>query len=341
MRKFRKITIIFVFMLTLAAVSAFSLDLSEIQKTADNFATSMAKSLPFNSTMGLNWSDAHIGQLIAMPPHFGLGATLGFTTMDYDSIIALLDLFEISLPEKLNWKGFPLPGYTVDARIGGIILPFDIGVKFGTLNIKEGFWNALKLEDIDFTMNYMLVGADIRYKIVGKKKSPFKLSIGAGFNYLKGGISLPVRTDDPLELSFGSHTLKLPGSTISLNWNTKSMDFKAQASVKVAVLTPYVGLGASHAWSSAGYGLTTNENIQVDGADIDLENETIINALKNYGLTNIAEKNIEQSNTVKGWSLRAYGGFSINVSFFRFDFTGMYDILSKNYGVTFGIRFQI
>jgi len=347
MRKFRKNIVIFAVILILAAVPAFSVDLSGIQNTANKFIDAMAVSLPFNSTMGLNWSDAHIGQFLALPPHFGIGITTGFTTMEFGSLNKLLSMFNAPLPAGFNWGGFPLPGYTIDARIGGIFIPFDIGLKFGILNIKEEFWDKLQiggvgLSDIDFTMNYLIIGGDFRYAIVGKKKSPFKVSVGVGFNYLKGGMSLPIPGTNNLSMNFGSsHELTFPAPSLNLLWETKSLDFKAQASFKVLVFTPYIGLGAAHAWSNAGYGLTANGTIQVDGYDIDLDDSSIMGELNKLGLTGITAKGIEYYNEVTGWSFRAFGGFSVNIPFVRFDLTGMYDFIGKNYGVTFGTRFQL
>ncbi|MCL2196135.1 MAG: hypothetical protein FWB77_00820 [Treponema sp.] len=342
MRSFGKIIVILNVIFILTATPVFSLDLSEIQTTANKFVDSMAGSLPFNSTMGLNWSDAHIGQLLALPPHFGVGFSTGFTTMEFGSINTLLDKFNVSLPAGFNWGGFPLPGYTVEARVGGIILPFDIGVKFGILDLKEEFWDSLKLGDIDITMNYLLVGADLRYVVLGKKKtSPFKVSVGAGFNYMKGGISLPVPGAASFDLNFAGHSLELPAPGLNLQWETKSLDIKAQASVKVLVLTPYVGIGATHAWSTAGYGLTARTKIKVDGDEIDLSDSAIMDELRELGLTGITANGIEYSSEVTGWSFRVFGGFSINVPFVRFDLTAMYDFISKNYGATFGTRFQL
>jgi len=341
MRNFGKIILIFIITMMFSANSAFSLDvdldLDDLQQTANKFVDSMAISLPFNSTMGLNWSDAYIGQLFAVPPHLGVGITAGFTTMEFGAVNKMLERFNVSLPAGFNWGGFPLPGYTAELRIGGIVLPFDLGVKFGVLDLKEDFWDTIKLGDIDFSMNYLLIGGDLRYALLGKKKkSIIKIAIGVGFNYMRGGLSLPV---PDISLDFGSaNPLEISDSYLNLLWETKSLDFKAQASFSLAFITPYVGLGVSHAWSSAGYGLFAKEDIQVNNNDI---TTTIINELQTQGLTSITSKGLVYRSDVNGWSFRAYAGFSINVPFVRFDLTAMYDFLSQNYGATFGTRFQL
>jgi hypothetical protein len=104
----------------------------DLQNAADNVIDDLAASVPFNSAIGLNWSDAYIGSF----PHFGVGASLGATTIDFNAVSGLMSMFGVPLKIEGFFEGigFPLPAYTVEARIGGIIIPVDIGVKFGVLN---------------------------------------------------------------------------------------------------------------------------------------------------------------------------------------------------------------
>jgi len=345
MNKFRKILSLYAVIFLFIAIPAFSdipeFDLGDLKEKVDDFTDALAQSLPFNSTIGLNWSDAYIGQLLDRPPHFGVGVNIGFTTMNFDSLNGLLEMFNISLPDNVNMGGFTLPGYTIDARIGGFFLPFDIGIKFGYLHLTPDSINGLLSTDIpDFTMDYLLIGGDIRYALVKGKTFPLKVSIGAGYNYLKGGISMPVGND--LSFSIPNENLKLNISRpdLGINWETNSIDLKIQASIKVLVLTPYLGVGASYAWSNAGYGITSNITV-TDAADNDVPLADAKSKLEAYGLSDIDENGFSQTNEVTGWSFRGFGGFSINLSFIRFDLTGMYDFISQCYGFTFGIRVQL
>jgi len=344
MKRIAKILSLFTVVFLLFAMPAFSQSLSSLQSTVDDFSGALAKSLAFNSTMGLNWSDAHIGKLLGVPPHFGIGLTSGFTTMNFGSMNSLLNMFNVSLPANANIGGFALPGYALEARIGGFFLPFDIGVKFGYLKLNSDILNGLLQANIpDFSMDYLLVGADIRYALVGGKKatSPFKLSIGVGYNYLKGGIGMQVPGATPLSFTYKdpsntSHTLDIPAPTLGLNWQTQSLDFKLQASLKVAIVTPYLGVGATYAKSSAGY--EVESKIKVDGHTPTSAEKQII---KGFGINGIDANGFSQINEVTGWSFRTFGGLSINIPFVKFDLTGMYDFISQGYGVTFGVRFQM
>jgi len=346
MKKIEKVFCIFAVLL-LIAIPAFSQTipgLGSLQSKANEFTDSLANSLPFNSTMGLNWSDAYIGQILALPPHFGIGFTTGFTTMNIGSINGLLNMFGVHEFDDINAGGLPLPGYTVEARIGGFVLPFDIGVKFGYLKLNPDFINGLLKTDIpDFSMDYMIVGGDIRYALIEGKKQPFRLSVGAGFNYLKGGISMPVPGISTLEFGLPGTTgdiLVVPTPKIALDWETKTLDFKAQASVKLLIFTPYLGVGASHAWSRAGYDVTSDIHLRNGSTEKPLDTPAK-NAINSLGIEGVSSSGFYHYDEMKGWSFRTFGGFSINIPFVRFDLTGMYDFISHNYGFTFGTRFQL
>jgi opacity protein-like surface antigen len=342
MNKFKKILFLFTVVFLLIAVPVFSDDiqgLDDLQKIVGSFTDSLANSLPFNSTIGLNWSEAYIGRF----PHFGIGVTTGFTTMNFNSLNGLLSMFQAPLPEIANIGGFSLPAYTVDARIGGFGIPFDFGVKFGFLNFDPDLINGLLKTDIPgFNMDYMLIGGDVRFALISGKTIPFKLSVGGGFNYLKGGISMPVPGTADVSFSIPNEnlTLNLQKPDLGLNWETKSLDFKAQASFKLLVITPYIGIGASHAWSSAGYGITSKIGVTNEkGKTVDLDDDTK-KKIKEFGIDGIDENGFSKVTEITGWSFRTFGGFSVNLPFVKLDFTGMYDMISECYGFTFGTRLQ-
>lgn len=346
MNKIRNVLFLFAAIFLLIAVPVFSdiPGLGDLKETVGSFTDSLASSLPFNSTIGLNWSDAYIGQLLALPPHFGIGITTGFTTMNFASLNGLLNMFQTPFPEQLNVGGFSLPGYTIDARIGGFFLPFDIGVKFGFLNFDPDLMNGLLKTDIPgLAMDYLLIGGDIRYALIKGKTIPFKLSVGGGFNYLKGGMSMPVPGTSNISFTVPNEnlTLNVPQPKLGLNWETKSLDFKAQASFKVLVITPYIGIGASHAWSSAGYGITSKINVTDENGDEVPLDATTKNKIEAFGIDGLDENGFSQVNELTGWSFRTFGGFSVNLPFVKFDLTGMYDFLSQCYGFTIGVRVQL
>jgi len=341
-----KKTILVIFVLILAAAPVFSMDLAKLQENLGGFTDNMATALPFNSSIGLNWSDAYIGQLLAVPPHFGIGVTTGFTTMKFDAINGLLDMFGESMPlsdvDMLKNIGLPLPAYTVDARIGGIIKPFDIGIKAGYIppdlmgNMFDSFDN--------FGLNYLLVGADFRYSLINKKILPIRLSVGLGVNYLQGGINTSISGEN-LSFKFtdtndDEYTL-FPGDVnMGLEWKTVSAELKAHVSFPFKIVTPYAGVGISYARSEAGLKFKSDISIK-DNSDVDVDLKDVEEILKGYGLSGITAQGFESMNKLNGFNTRIYGGTSFNMIVIRLDLTAMYEIIGNNLGATIGLRFQL
>lgn len=294
----------------------------DLKTSMENFTGNLAKSLPFNSSLGLTWSDAFIQKA----PHFGIGISMGFTTMEADSLKKLLSCFEMDLP--MNLKGFPIPGYTVEGRIGGFVLPFDIGVKFGYLPIKPA---GIKLD-------YFLAGGDIRYALLEQNLVLPAISLGVGFNYLSGGIGKSIGSGlrfDYEDISGTSQHIDVSRPDINFNWSTATLDFKAQISKTFFIITPFLGLGASHGWSKAAY--SVKADITDSSGNIDEAKEI----LKQYGIYNLDEHGFSSNNNMHGWSTRIFGGLSFNIAVLRINFTGLYSFIDKNYGASLGFRVQL
>jgi hypothetical protein len=307
----------------------FPQNLADLQKAADEFSGALAKSLPFNAALGLNWADAYIGKLFpSVPPHFGVGAALGYTTMDFAAFDGLLNQFGLSVPGGFDLGQMALPAYVAEARIGGFVLPFDVGLKFGAFK---------NLGTSSASVDYTLLGGELRYAIIdGKEKLLLpNLSVGVGLNYLNGSFT---KTGSALNFSIPPtpDQLQLSDSKVKLQWETLALDFKAQVSKSFLILTPYAGLGASHAWSSAGY--------TAEGTFAVAPNSGAINtALEGAGVKGIDFSGNGFSTIFEetGWSLRAFGGLSVNLALFRLDLTGLFNFFDGNYGVTLGGRLQI
>ncbi|MFW6363022.1 MAG: hypothetical protein ACOC0D_04170, partial [Spirochaeta sp.] len=58
-----------------------------------SFAEEISGALPFNTMIGLQWSDAHIGQLMSVPPKFGIGTAVGFTTIPLSALESATEAF--------------------------------------------------------------------------------------------------------------------------------------------------------------------------------------------------------------------------------------------------------
>ncbi|TVQ38733.1 MAG: hypothetical protein EA384_08360 [Spirochaetaceae bacterium] len=309
-----------------AAVAPAQADITsgEFKKAFRDFADDMASSLPLTTTIGNNTSDAYIGQLLRVPPNIGLGLTVGAATIPYGTVESLFDQLEISVPGEIrNFDSFgvPNPAYTIDARIGGIVFPFDFGVKFGTLG--SGGLNAG-----DLKMDYLLAGGDVRYALVQQSVLLPNISLGVGYNYMRGRILVPEVVKDSYVIEVdGVDDAELTGSADAfLEWETSVIDLKAQISKSFIILTPYAGFGAAYGVSSAGGGLKGNfsNTDELEDAGIDVDG-----------------KEISVTSNVSGWSFRLFGGTSVNIMLLRLDLGLGYDILGENFVGTVGARVQL
>jgi len=337
MKKTEKVLSLCVLIFLLTTGTAFTeekANLKDLHAAVDSFSTSIAKSLPFNSTIGLNWSDAYIGQLVGIPPHFGFGTTFGITTLDIALMNNLLKhfesevLFDFEIPD---WFGLPLPAITADFRIGGFILPFDIGFKIAYLDSSN--WGLLN-EFTPFGLEYMLIGGDVRYALIDRRL--VKLSLGLGFNHLGGVFSITGPDGVKpfyFEVEETEYSISVNNPNVSLAWQTNNIELKTQVSFIHFIVTPYVGLGLGYGWSKAGYKV----NGRVDGNTSQFKEH-----LSSLGITNFTEAvGFESIMDVSDFNMRAFGGLSLNLAVFKFDFTAMYNILGNNFGATFGMRFQL
>ncbi|MDR1747928.1 MAG: hypothetical protein LBR47_02590, partial [Spirochaetaceae bacterium] len=177
----------YISLLTIFAVltgSIFALDSSadKIRAGFDEFIGDLAETAPDNAVLSGTWSDGYIGKLIpSMPPHFGVGASLGATKADTTGVnkaLKELGISSVSLPGKDNEFVFPAMG--VEARIGGLFIPFDLGVKFAILDLSNLF-------GAEISYKYNMVGGDIRFPILQQDVIKPNLSIGFGYTYLSGG----------------------------------------------------------------------------------------------------------------------------------------------------------
>jgi hypothetical protein len=315
----------------LAAGPAFAQNsFQELKDGIDAFSTQMADSLPLNSTLGLNWSDAYIGQLLGVPPHFGTGLAAGITTIKTEKLNGLLTSFGVpQLPAGV----FPNPGYTVEGRIGGFVLPFDLGVKAGYFPPAGGD---------DFQLRYLLVGGDLRYALLKDRLAIPAVSLGFGVNYLSGGILARVG-DLNFELdpsTFGSGaTLSLVDPSLEFSWETLSFELKAQISKSFILFTPYGGVGLNYARTKAGY--TAKAAITPSGG------ATLDDIAAEYGVEFDGSAGFSSIKEVEGFGLRFFGGIAFNMAVIKLDISVMagtgnnFNFGALGYGVTLGVRFQL
>lgn len=307
---------------------------SQFQNAFQSFANGVASSLPLESSVGLNWSDAYIGQF----PHFGIGITFGAATIPYSSISNAVTTFGGTLPSNLSFLktfGIPVPAYTIDARIGGFILPFDIGFKFGYIPS-----NALKLSNL--SIDYLLVGGDVRYALVKDKGFAPGISVGVGYTYMRSDVSVPGVLNGPItiqQVSFGgtTHTIGFTDPSLNIFWNSSVFDAKIQVSKNLFIITPFVGLGMSYGISNAGGGMQSQ--MTVDGHPVTQAQIDQINSA--FG-TNFTYQNpgFGVKAGANGFATRVFGGLSLNLFILKIGLGAEYEFLSGSYAGMVNARIQ-
>ncbi|UCF96876.1 MAG: hypothetical protein JSV89_17105 [Spirochaetaceae bacterium] len=331
-----KRVLIVVSILFLFATGLFAQTYDEFKGYFETFSQEAANSLPITASVGGNWSPAYIGQF----PHFGIGISLGGMFLPYESIKPVVDGLGVSVPQELEKYGVPFPVLAADARLGGFILPFDVGVKFGFIPDK-----AKELFSADVTADYLLVGFDARLRLVEGSGLLPTISAGAGYNFMRGTLGVnDVSSGETIDISVpmnaagygGLHQLIITDPDLVFNWDTHTIQAKAQASWNLAILTPHVGFGAAHGFSNAGGGLFST--LAYSGPN-DLT--TVQQVFDSYGYPIPTVDGIEVSSEANGWSFWVYGGTAFNIFIVKLDLSAMYNFLSGAYGASANVRIQL
>lgn len=149
------------------------------------------------------------------------------------------------VPAQLQAMGLPIPAVALAAKLGGIILPFDVGLK--GMMVPDGVKASLA-SSTGVTLDYTLIGGNVRYAVLRQGILLPDLSIGAGYNRLSGSVMMPLDIgSQSFTFNDGTqdHTLAVTTPNLALGWTTDSFDFTVQASKSILFIEPYLGVGLS------------------------------------------------------------------------------------------------
>lgn len=284
--------------LAMTALASAQVTPAAFTDSLDDFLGEINSALPDNAVIGGTWSDAYIGQIIGIPPHFGVGVAAGVTRFPIEGFKKAMEMTNTDLPVDT----LILPNFGAEIRIGGFLMPFDVGLR------------GMVMPDTELggvTVGYQHVGVDVRYAVLKGNLVMPSVSVGAGFYHTNGSLVFPLTTGD----LFGSAVPAVAANQevdLGLDFGTNVFELKAQVSKGLVIITPYAGVGVSMAMSESTYKLSD--------ASTDYLKSTV-------------------SETVYG--ARVYGGFSFNILVLKLDLTGSYNVLSQNWGVNFGTRIQL
>lgn len=337
----RAFLVILVLLSASAVFAAPGVSFANFQSGFSEFAQDLANGAPFNSSIGLNWSQAYIGQF----PHFGIGVTVGATTISPGAMKTMADALGVTLPSEFSYVstyGLPLPAYTIDARIGGFVLPFDIGLKLGY--IPPG---TLEKMGLPIQADYILAGADVRFGLLKDVGFSPAFSVGVGFNHMQASVGVPgllPSGDITVANVAGGNTLTLSNPSLQMQWSTNVLDLKVQLSKKLIFLTPYIGAAASYSFGASASG-SVQSTMKYNGSAITPADIAAINAYSvANGLTppDLSSAAIGASaSSGAGFSYRVFGGLSLDLFILYIDLGGAYDISTGAYGGSLNVRLAI
>lgn len=163
----------------------------------------------------------------------------------------LQDTVGLTLPVEIDALiqqfGMPIPGMMAEARIGGFGLPFDIGLKYGEfLPELEALVN---LQDLGLNLDYLVAGADVRFRLIEESGIVPMISVGGSVNYMEGGIGLTGLLSGSQSITIDlspspNVVLSLDDPSFDFTRNAFTIDLKAQAIKNLWILTPHTLVSA-------------------------------------------------------------------------------------------------
>ena len=255
--------------LLLSAASAFA-STADIDKAFESLNGTLTEVVPETTIQLGVWSDAYIGKLFpSVPPHFGAGVSAGGTFIDTKALSNAIGTiiteinshaagattdFNFTVPDQI-----PLPSASVHVRIGGFILPFDIGVYGAYFDL-----NTLKFEDFTGTVNYYTIGGDIRYAIMKGSTTLPKLSVGAG--YIRTHLAFSMTGASTYSGTVGSTPASVTANAdTNTSFDLNTIFVQAQISKKFLILTPYAGVRAYVTSSKSHYDYSYSSTYEIGG----------------------------------------------------------------------------
>jgi hypothetical protein len=323
-------------------------DYGPYQDAFQSFAEGVATTLPATAAVtGLNWSPAYIGKF----PHFGVGVSIGAFTMPYeDAVEPALDLLGVTLPSEYQFiekYGLPFPAIALDARLG--FKPFDVGFKIGL--IPEAAREYMGKINAD----YFLIGGDLRLPLLKDHGFVPALSISAGYTYWRANIGVPdvlgtgdyeVDISDVFGNPSGSNVLQFTSPELAFAVQTHSFIAKLQASKKLFIITPHIGLGAAYGISNAGGGLSSDvyyNGSPISSSDITAIEDAFAAAPPPYDAMapELTDQGFLIGAAANGFTTWVYGGTAINIFFIKIDVSAMYNFIGRTYGGAVNVRLQL
>lgn len=296
--------------------------------------------LPENSSLLGNQPDAYIGKLFPSKPcHLAAGFSVSATLMDTSDLSQAVQDFQDGITEKLNNKGaadsfsidcpvpskIPLPSAVFAVRLGGIVLPIDIGVYgVSTFNIIDD----LSFKDFSADFNYSTFGFDVRYSVCEDKKLMPEVSFGAGYIYSNISTDFGLTAEYPVKSTYtgytGDENARL-NSSISLDSINHTLFASVQCSKKILIFEPYIGIKGFMTQTTSKYDWNY-ESYLGDNKDDNLSDKDSKDVTHDFG---------------HNMSAQVFGGLGLQIKYFQLALNGAYNLTNNKVSASVGFNFKM
>lgn len=233
------------FLCLILSAGVFAAPVDEFNGFLGDFLEEINAAMPDNAMLGGNWSDSYIGQFLSVPPHFGVGVSGGVTRFPIAALEKAVAMVGPDLPGTIV-----MPTASLEGRLGGFVLPFDIGARIG-------FMPKVTLKDVE--VNLLSFGGDVRFALLKSGVIKPDISLGLGYSHISGSVGYAFNA--------GNLGTKIPGITVTgdtkdlgINFKSNVFELKAQISKSFLAITPYVGASGYYAISESDYSVGDQED---------------------------------------------------------------------------------
>lgn len=280
----------------------------------DDFTDTIVDTVPNTQIQQNVWADSWIGNILPKP-NFGFGINAGVTKFDLTPLAKAAKALSMGnagdIPTNTVW-----PTLTVDARVGGFWLPFDVG--FTAMSLDSSTLGLYQKSIDPGYFDLFMIGGDVRYAI------------------LKGGLMLPkVSAGLGVYHTSGTFGAEHDGSSAELDFSATTLVLSAQTSIKLLFFTPFAGARLMLTNSSADWKVHANW-----AGMLNTSNAKIEQAIK-YGILPSNFSGSSSSGFFSNVRPVLYGGFAFSFLLVDLTVSGSYDFITSIPSGTVSLRLSI
>ncbi len=283
-------------------------------------------------------SSSYIGTL----PNFSIGIGA--------SGVAESELLDSILNNTLTLKGFSnisdvslgiVPGI-VRLRIGGIFLPFDLGISgfnyglVGQLFSSEFFLPLSSYQEAQG--NYVAV--ELRIPVLQQNRARPGISLGITTTSDNSIVRSTVSRQDVnfVDKNSGQAAqINFSNGNIGLSHSLITLALKGQINKTFEYFDPFFGFEGYYSFGTSNFLYQGKVKASVGGVDSPIKD--VVSGIDLDGAT-LTSTSFTDVSTHSNYSLRIYGGSAIKLGIFFLEFGGSYEFLHSSVALSMGLRIQ-